>query len=427
MKNNRNQQSQNLNDNRSRNQSQEVEFDQFRVPLSQMQNSTDERLMRYAISLARRGVGTTGANPSVGCVIAKLAGADSDCSQPLIMGVGTTATGGRPHSETQALSMAMELFGAAALSGATAYVTLEPCCHQGQTPPCSDSLIAAGIGRVVIGAIDPDPRMAGKGVMALQAAHISVTVGILEAECLALHQSFFKLQLCSRPSITLKLATSLDGKIATASGESQWISSALARDYGHLLRARHQAIMVGTATALHDQPRLDCRLPGMANYSPQRIILDRELKLPPNYFMRLEMGPGRSLPLLLVTSLERFSHPDCQRVIDSLQRQNIEIIPLPPIETQPTRLDLAALMQELGRRGIQSLLVEGGGTIAGALLAAELVDRLVIFRAPLLLGETAQSAIKEWSAATLTEGRVWQLDERIVLPPDLFESYSKRS
>ena len=210
----------------------------------------DLRSMRAALALARRGLGTVWPNPAVGCVIV---------DRGRVVGRGWTQPGGRPHGETEALGRAGE-----AARGATAYVSLEPCCHWGRTPPCTDALIAAGIGRVVVALEDPDPRVAGDGVRRLRAAGLDVETGLCEAEAAEINAGFFCRLRNGRPLVTLKLATSLDGRIATGRGESQWITGPPARERAHALRAAHDAIMVGTGTVLADDPQLTCRLPGLA-------------------------------------------------------------------------------------------------------------------------------------------------------------------
>src|SRR5437773_406942 len=218
------------------------------------------------LALARRGLGRVWPNPAVGCVIAR---------DGRILGRGWTQPGGRPHAETEALARA-----GAAAHGATAYVSLEPCCHVGRTPPCADALIAAGLSRVVVALEDPDPRVAGGGLARVRAAGIAVEAGLCAAEAAEINAGFFQRVRLGRPLVTLKLATSLDGRIATASGESRWITGPAARERAHLLRAAHDAILVGTDTVIADDPQLTCRLPGLADHSPVRVVIDRQLRIP---------------------------------------------------------------------------------------------------------------------------------------------------
>src|ERR1700720_3115378 len=222
--------------------------------------------MRTALALARRGLGTVWPNPAVGCVIV---------GNARVVGRGWTQPGGRPHGETEALRRAGEAAG-----GASAYVSLEPCCHWGRTPPCTDALIAAGVRRVVVALEDPDPRVAGEGLRRLRAAGLDVEAGLCATEAAEINAGFLSRLRFGRPLVTLKLATSLDGRIATASGESRWITGAPARERAHLLRATHDAILVGTDTVIADNPELTCRLPGLAGHSPVRVALDRQLRIP---------------------------------------------------------------------------------------------------------------------------------------------------
>src|SRR5579864_840444 len=240
----------------------------------------DLHAMRAALALARRGLGTVWPNPAVGCVILK---------DGRVVGRGWTQKGGRPHAETEALARASE-----AAKGATAYVSLEPCSHHGRTPPCAEALVAAGVARVVAAVEDPDPRVSGSGIARLKAAMIAVETGVCAADAEEVNAGFFCRVEHRRPLVTLKLATSLDGRIATASGESRWITGLAARERAHLLRATHDAVLVGTGTALADDPQLTCRLPGLENRSPVRIVIDRHLRLPVTLHLLAEADQVRT-------------------------------------------------------------------------------------------------------------------------------------
>jgi diaminohydroxyphosphoribosylaminopyrimidine deaminase/5-amino-6-(5-phosphoribosylamino)uracil reductase len=341
--------------------------------------ATDLAMMRAALGLARRGLGTTWPNPSVGCVIVK---------DGHIVGRGWTGRGGRPHGETEALRRA-----GAAAKGATAYVTLEPCSHWGKMPPCADALIKAGLRRVVVALEDPDPRVAGSGIEALRKAGLAVDLGLCAAEAAELNAGFLQRVRLGRPLVTLKLATSLDGRIAMADGESRWITGAAARDRAHLLRAAHDAILVGTDTVLADDPQLTCRLPGLADRSPGRVVLDRQLRIPPTARVIAE---ARAVATWLVTLPS--AHPARQNL---LRDAGVEVI---AAEVDATgMIDLSAVLTLLGTRGLTRLLVEGGGRLAAALLHAELVDRLVWFHAPLLLGGDGIPAIAPLGLGTLPD------------------------
>jgi diaminohydroxyphosphoribosylaminopyrimidine deaminase/5-amino-6-(5-phosphoribosylamino)uracil reductase len=341
--------------------------------------STDQAMMRAALALARRGLGTVWPNPSVGCIIVK---------DGHVIGRGWTGRGGRPHGETEALRRA-----GAAAHGAIAYVTLEPCSHWGETPPCADALIAAGLRRVVIALEDPDPRVAGTGIEALRKAGLAVATGLCAAEAAELNAGFLQRVRIGRPLVTLKLATSLDGRIATAAGESRWITGPPARERAHLLRATHDAILVGTDTVLADDPQLTCRLPGLADRSPVRVVLDRQLRIPPTTRIIAE---ARQVPTWVVTL--RSADPGRQK---SLHDAGVEVIAVEP--DARGAIDLAAALGKLGKRGLTRLLVEGGGRLAAALLRTQLVDRLIWFHAPLLLGGDGVPGVAALEMGTLAD------------------------
>jgi diaminohydroxyphosphoribosylaminopyrimidine deaminase / 5-amino-6-(5-phosphoribosylamino)uracil reductase len=334
--------------------------------------------MRHALALARRGLGSVWPNPAVGCVVV---------DQGTVVGRGWTAPGGRPHAETEALGRA-----GTRARGATAYVSLEPCSHWGQTPPCAEALIEAGLRRVVVALEDPDPRVGGRGLARLRAAGIAVELGPGSDEAAEINAGFFSRVERGRPLLTLKLATTLDGRIAMASGESRWITGVSARARAHLLRARHDAIMVGIGTALTDDPELTCRLPGLAARPPVRVVVDRRLRLPPT--ARLVAGAGAAPSWVLAA-----------RPADPIRRAAIEEKGASVIEVETTgeEIDLAAALAALGARGITRLLVEGGARLAAALLRAGLVDRLAWFHAPRLIGGEGVPAIAALGLAALAE------------------------
>jgi diaminohydroxyphosphoribosylaminopyrimidine deaminase/5-amino-6-(5-phosphoribosylamino)uracil reductase len=334
--------------------------------------------MRAALALARRGLGNVWPNPAVGCVIVK---------DGRIIGRGWTQPGGRPHAETEALARA-----GAAAEGATAYVTLEPCAHHGKTPPCAEALIGAGVRRVVAALEDPDPRVAGRGVGRLRAAGIEVETGLCAAEAAELNAGFLRRIVSGRPLVTLKLATSLDGHIATAAGESRWITGGASRDRAHLLRARHDAILVGTETVIADDPELTCRLPGLAGRSPVRIVLDRRLRLPAT----ARIFDTKAAPTWLVTIA---TQQGAGRA--ALRERGVEIV---ETEADPAGgLDLTVLLAKLGGRGLTRVLVEGGGRLAASLLREKLVDLLVWFHAPALIGGDGRPAVAPLGLTSLTD------------------------
>jgi diaminohydroxyphosphoribosylaminopyrimidine deaminase / 5-amino-6-(5-phosphoribosylamino)uracil reductase len=342
----------------------------------------DARWMAAAIALSERGRGRTTPNPHVGCVIVK---------DGRVIGRGWTQPGGRPHAET----MALEQAGAQA-RGATAYVTLEPCAHVSpRGPACADLLVAAGPARVVAALTDPDPRTAGKGFARLRAAGIAVTEGVSADSARRAMAGFLTRQALGRPHVTLKLATSLDGRIALPSGESRWITGPEARAHAHLERARADAILIGRGTFEADRPRLDVRLPGLEDRSPYRLMLTRtEPFAPSEVEVRAPSGAARG------TSLD-FARDE----------RNWTILASPEAIS-----DLPA----------DHLLVEGGAGATSAFLAADLVDRLLLYRAPILIGE-GRACIGDIGLGGLAEahGRWMAVDAR-TLGADRLEIYERR-
>jgi diaminohydroxyphosphoribosylaminopyrimidine deaminase/5-amino-6-(5-phosphoribosylamino)uracil reductase len=352
--------------------------------------------MRAALALARRGLGNTWPNPAVGCVIV---------NDGRVVGRGWTQPGGRPHAETEALARAGD-----AAKGATAYVSLEPCSHHGKTPPCAAALVAAGIARVVAAVEDPDPRVAGRGLARLRSAGIAVDSGLCGEDAAELNAGFFCRIAHGRPLVTLKLATSLDGRIATASGESRWITGSATRERAHLLRATHDAVLVGSGTVLADDPELTCRLPGLAERSPVRIVIDRHRRLPAG--LRLFRDDDRT-PTWLVT----------RRVAAPPPAPNARMLAVEP--DAGGELDLGRVLRRLGDEGLTRLLVEGGGTLAAALLRAGLVDRLVWMRAPLAIGGDGIPAVAALGIDELAAAPRFQLISSETVGGDLIDSYRR--
>jgi len=334
--------------------------------------------MRAALALARRGLGNAWPNPAVGCVLVK---------DGRVIGRGWTQPGGRPHAETEALRRAGD-----AARGATAYVTLEPCSHHGRTPPCCEALAGAGITRVVMAMRDPDPRVNGRGLAMLRGAGIAVEEGLLEAEARALNAGFFRRIQAGMPVVTLKLASTLDGRIATASGESRWITGEAARREVHALRARHDAILVGSGTVLADDPDLTCRLPGMERVPMLRVVADARLRTP--HSARLVQS-ARVAPVLVITAP---GHPPAAQA--PFIAAGADIITAPAHASGG--LDLPSLLRALGRRGVTRVLAEGGAGLAAALLRQGLVDRLVWFHAPAVMGGDGHPALEGLRLAALS-------------------------
>jgi len=327
--------------------------------------------MKTAIGLAERGLGQTWPNPSVGCVIV---------ANDNVVGRGWTQPGGRPHAETEALRRAGK-----AARGATVYVTLEPCAHQGGTPPCAQALIDSGVARVVVALEDPDPRVNGGGIQMLRDAGISVDVGVGQAQAESLTSGFLKRITKLRPHVTLKMATTLDGRIATKSGDSEWVTDDAARRSGHMLRANHDAILVGARTAAADNPTLTCRLPGLSGRSPIRVVVDGRMRLPLTHGLVIDAAVT---PTWLFTYAETPQNADRRRAyVDA----GVEIFDISPdVDGNP---DLKAVLTGLAHKGITRLLVEGGGVIAAAFLELGLIDEVFWYRAAKIVGGDGLPAI----------------------------------
>jgi diaminohydroxyphosphoribosylaminopyrimidine deaminase/5-amino-6-(5-phosphoribosylamino)uracil reductase len=344
-------------------------------------DSADLRFMSLALALGRRGLGRTWPNPAVGAVIVRTDGAAG-----VVVGRGWTGAGGRPHAETEALSRA-----GGAARGATMYVTLEPCSHHGKTPPCADAIVAAGVARVVSALEDPDPRVAGRGHARLRAAAIAVDVGLCAEEARAAHAGHVRRVTDGRPHVTLKLAVSADGKAGAAGRTPFAITGDAARARAHLLRAQNDAILVGIGTVLGDDPELTCRLPGMAARSPVRVVLDTALRTPVD--SKLVRGAATT-PLWIVAGRDVADGP-----VRQVQALGAEVI---GVDAEGGRVDLAAALHELGRRGITRLLVEGGPIVAAALVAADLIDEAVLFRSQRIVGADGIDALEGLRLAELT-------------------------
>lgn len=317
----------------------------------------DEGYMRLALDLAKNMVGQTGVNPAVGCVIVK---------DGRIVGLGSHLKQGSAHAEVHALTMA-----GTEATDSTVYVTLEPCSHYGKTPPCAEQLIAAHVKRVVIATLDPNPRVAGKGVMKLQEQQIDVDIGLLEDEANQLNEMFNRYITTGRPFVTIKTASTLDGKIAAKTGDSQWITGKQSREVVHMLRHRHDAIMVGIRTVLADDPSLTTRLPA-GGIHPIRVIVDSQLSLPLDAKV---VKDQQTLTWVLTTD------EASPQKADELTERGVQVI-----RCGHGQVDLAQAMQLLGERAIASILVEGGGRLNGSLLESRLVDKVALFIAPKIIG-----------------------------------------
>lgn len=359
---------------------------------------TDEDHMAHALALAARGLGRTWPNPAVGCVITR---------NGRIIGRGWTQPGGRPHAERRALDQAGDA------RGATAYVSLEPCAHQGHTPPCAGALIAAGVARVVTALTDPDPRVSGKGHAMLRAAGIAVTENILAEQATRLNAGFLKRVTQGLPFVTLKLATTLDGRIATASGESRWITGPQARRYVHGLRLTHDAVMVGSGTARADDPDLTARSIG-ATHQPVRILLDRTLSHPPESRLGLT---AQQHPVWVLHSPDAL--PQAQA---AWLATGARLLPCPLAHGT---LDLTAALKILAAQGITRILSEGGGTVAATLIAAGLVDDLIHLTAGRLIGADGTAALGPLALPRLADAPAFRLIAQQSLGPDTLTQWSR--
>jgi diaminohydroxyphosphoribosylaminopyrimidine deaminase/5-amino-6-(5-phosphoribosylamino)uracil reductase len=358
----------------------------------------DRRFMQLALTLGRRGLGRTWPNPAVGAVVVK---------EGVIVGRGWTQAGGRPHAEPEALKRA-----GAAARGATLYVTLEPCSHFGKSPPCADAIIAAGVSRVVAAIEDPNPEVAGNGFAKLRAAGISVDVGLFAAEATHDHAGHIRRIGDKRPHVILKLAVSLDDKIAASGGKPVAITGEAARTRVHLLRAQSDAILVGIGTVLADDPLLTCRLPGMEARSPVRVVLDRALRIPSN--SRL-VHSARETPLWVITS-ELAEAPAAMK----LGAVAAQVIRVPPAASG---LDLPAVLRALAERGITRLMVEGGSRVASSFVAAGLVDEIWLLRGREAIGADGVAALDALSLGAITQSPAFKVRATETLTKDTLTIY----
>lgn len=364
----------------------------------------DESFMRLALAMARRGLGRTWPNPSVGAV---LVSGDGET----VLSRGWTMPGGAPHAETVALERAGDL-----ASGATLYITLEPCAHHGRTPPCAEAIVAAGVSRVVCGTGDANPQVAGKGFEILRAAGLEVVTGVLEDEARGMVHGHLLRVSEGRPEVTLKLATGADGLVAPGDGAPVWVTGEQARARAHLLRARADAILAGRGTIEADDPELTCRLPGMADRSPVRVILDSALattrtakilqdtSIAPVWILCAGNAPARRREALIVAGAQ-----------------------IVPVETgEDGRLDIAKALQALGGRGITRLLVEGGPSVARSFLESGLVDCAVLFRGGELVGGGGLIPFVVRGLELIEEAENFRLMERRRVGGDLMQIFEKR-
>lgn len=362
-------------------------------------SETDKRYMALALALGRRGQGTCWPNPSVGCVLVQ---------DGRIVGRGWTQPGGRPHAETEALRQA-----GSQARGATAYVSLEPCAHHGQTPPCAQALIEAGVARVVSAIEDSDPRVAGQGFAMLRDAGIDVTTGVLADQAARDHAGFFLKTEQGRPFVTLKLASSFDGRIATESGHSQWITGQTSRRAVHAMRATHDAVMVGAGTARVDDPSLTVRDLGIER-QPVRVVVSRHLDIP---LMGQLARTASKIPVWLCHG----PSPDAERA-KAWEGLGARLI---PCALRDHHIDAADLLLQLGQEGLTRVFCEGGSSLAASLLADELVDELIGFSAGLAIGAEGLPAIGALGMDRLDEAPRFELLETRIIGQDVMHRWAR--
>ena len=362
----------------------------------------DRRFMAAALRIGRRNLGRTYPNPAVGAIVV-----GGDNAGPVIVGRGWTAAGGRPHAETVALA---EAGGAA--RGATVYVTLEPCAHHGKTPPCADALIAAGVGRVVTAMPDPDPRVNGQGHARLEAAGITVTSGVLAEEAAIAHAGHVVRVTKNRPHIVLKLAVSADGMIGRREGERMIISGRAAFETVQAMRVESDAVLIGIGTALVDNPRLTVRLAGLQARSPMRIILDAGARLPLDSNL---VASAREVPLIVAAGP---AAPDEQKA--QLREAGVRVV---EVNEGPAGIDLDQLLEMLAAEGLTRVLVEGGANVASSLVAGDLADEVVIFRAAVVVGPTGVRALGNYALSAIERSPRYRQIEAAIVGDDQMRRY----
>jgi diaminohydroxyphosphoribosylaminopyrimidine deaminase/5-amino-6-(5-phosphoribosylamino)uracil reductase len=364
----------------------------------------DRRLMAAALRLGRRNLGQTGTNPAVGCLIVR-----TDGPAPVVVGRGWTARGGRPHAEQQALAEA-----AAAAAGATAYVTLEPCAHDGPNKPCARALVDAGIARVVSAMVDPDPRTAGKGHAIIEEAGVALTTPMLADLAARAHSGHISRITKGRPHVTLKLAVSADGMIGRRVGERVLISGLRSFETVQAMRTTYDAVMVGIGTVLADDPQLTVRLPGLEHRSPARVILDESAKLPTD--SRLVESVKES-PIVLV--IGRDVPPERRRELTDRGVRLIEC------ESSGDQLDFASVLRALAEHGYTRVFAEGGAKVAASLISADLVDDVLIFRASVVVGPDGVRALGGTALSAIERSPRYRLVETVAIDADVMRRYAR--
>ena len=367
-------------------------------------NYQDQAFIYLALNLSKKNIGITSGNPSVGCVVVK---------NNVIISTGITgenANGqGIPHAENIAILKAGEN-----VAGATLYVTLEPCAHFGKTSPCADLIIQSKISRVVIATIDPDPRVNGSGIKKLEEAGIEVIVGILEDEARQINQGFFTARILGRPFITLKLATSLDGKIANKKSQEnngdKWITCEKSRLYAHYLRAKNDAILVGAKTIRQDNPMLDCRIPGLEKYSPKRIILSSVLNIDPQSQI---IQSANSIPTYIATNL----------ATEKIATKKFTDLGVKIINFKND--DLNDLVKKLPEIGINNLLIEGGSVVAAQFLKAGLIDKFIWIKSPKIIGEDGIDALQRFDIFKIDQDFNFKITKTRMIEQDFLTTFGR--
>jgi diaminohydroxyphosphoribosylaminopyrimidine deaminase/5-amino-6-(5-phosphoribosylamino)uracil reductase len=362
----------------------------------------DRRFMAAALRLGRRNLGRTYPNPAVGALVVRM-----EAEGPIVVGRGWTAAGGRPHAETIALEEAGK-----AARGATVYVTLEPCAHKGETPPCAEALIEAKIGRVVSAMEDPDKRVAGKGHKMLADAGIALTTGVLAGEAALAHAGHIARVTKGRPHVTLKLAVSADGMIGKRQGERMIITGKDTFDAVQAMRTESDAVLIGIGTALIDDPRLTVRLPGLQSRSPVRIVLDATARLRPNSNL---IQTARDVPLIVVVGPEALD--DRKTALAGAGARVIEV------DAAQGGVDIAALFAILGKDGFTRVLVEGGAEVAASLVSTNLLDEVVLFRAPVVVGPDGVRALGGYALSAIERSPRYRQIETATVGEDQMRRY----
>ncbi len=367
-------------------------------------STLDNHFMRGALAMARRGLGRTRPNPSVGAVVVRPG------EPPELVARGSTKPGGRPHAERVTLEKAGDQ-----AKGCTLYVTLEPCAHHGKTPPCTEAIIDAGISRVVCSVHDPDPRVAGAGIAKLRAAGLVVDEGVLEEEGARISLGHALRVKKNRPLVQLKLAVGSDGLIPKGEGKPVWVTGEEARAHGHLLRARCDAILTGRGTIEADDPALTCRLPGLVERSPVRVVLDSQLKINQgaNIFAGLH-----EVPLWIFCSAEAD-----RKATATLEETGADIFHVE--QTVEGVLNPATVLTELARRGITRLLIEGGPSVAGSFWTADLIDEIYLYQGTKPAGPSGLRALSDAGLEAITSSPLFTLEETRVFGPDNLTIYRR--